>query len=146
MHRDDRHLVKLAERAHRLDDELAVLDVTEVRAEGDAVGSEDSLEHLGGCPALDGVGGVGDLHAQLPGVASLGHSGLVEAQLAGLQPGEQREVLPLRDRVLANGKVIRAVAGFDATLSAPKSLSVLWALTGGIEGAAGARSRNGNQA
>jgi hypothetical protein len=26
--------------------------------------------------------------------------------------------------------VIRAVAGFDATLSAPKSLSVWWALTG----------------
>ncbi len=37
---------------------------------------------------------------------------------------------PLLDRTLSNGKVIRAVAGFDATLSAPKSLSVLWALTG----------------
>ena len=36
----------------------------------------------------------------------------------------------LKDRTLANGKVIRAVAGFDATVSAPKSLSVLWALTG----------------
>ena len=35
----------------------------------------------------------------------------------------------LVDRTLSNGKVIRAVAGFDATLSAPKSLSVLWALT-----------------
>ena len=29
-----------------------------------------------------------------------------------------------------SGKVMRAVAGFDATLSAPKSLSVWWALTG----------------
>ena len=29
-----------------------------------------------------------------------------------------------------SGKVVRAVAGFDATLSAPKSLSVWWALTG----------------
>ena len=37
---------------------------------------------------------------------------------------------PLRDRTLANGTVIRAVAGFDATVSAPKSLSVWWALTG----------------
>ena len=37
---------------------------------------------------------------------------------------------PLVDRTLSNGNVIRAVAGFDATLSAPKSLSVLWALTG----------------
>ncbi len=38
--------------------------------------------------------------------------------------------LPLKDRTLANCKVIRAVAGFDATVSAPKSLSVWWALTG----------------
>ena len=37
---------------------------------------------------------------------------------------------PLVDRTLSNGKVIRAVAGFDATFSAPKSVSVLWALTG----------------
>jgi len=35
----------------------------------------------------------------------------------------------LVDRTDANGRVIRAVAGFDATFSAPKSLSVLWALT-----------------
>lgn len=35
----------------------------------------------------------------------------------------------LRDRELANGTVVKAVAGFDATFSAPKSLSVLWALT-----------------
>ena len=37
---------------------------------------------------------------------------------------------PLVDRMTANGAVIRAVAGFDATVSAPKSLSVWWALTG----------------
>ncbi len=36
----------------------------------------------------------------------------------------------LVDRTTANGTVIRAVAGFDATVSAPKSLSVWWALTG----------------
>jgi len=36
----------------------------------------------------------------------------------------------LVDRVKANGQVVRAVAGFDATFSAPKSLSVWWALTG----------------
>jgi conjugative relaxase-like TrwC/TraI family protein len=35
----------------------------------------------------------------------------------------------LVDRQLANGTIVKAVAGFDATLSAPKSLSVLWALT-----------------
>lgn len=37
---------------------------------------------------------------------------------------------PLQDRKLANGSTIRAVAGFDATLSAPKSVSAWWALTG----------------
>jgi len=37
---------------------------------------------------------------------------------------------PLQDRTSANGTVIRAVAGFDAMVSAPKSLSVWWALTG----------------
>jgi conjugative relaxase-like TrwC/TraI family protein len=37
---------------------------------------------------------------------------------------------PLVDRTLANDRVVRAVAGFDATFSAPKSLSVLGALTG----------------
>ena len=36
----------------------------------------------------------------------------------------------LGDRTMANGTVIRAVAGFDATFSAPKSVSVWWALTG----------------
>lgn len=36
---------------------------------------------------------------------------------------------PFMDRTLANGTVVRSVAGFDATFSAPKSLSVLWALT-----------------
>ena len=36
----------------------------------------------------------------------------------------------LVDRTLADGKVVRAVAGFDATFSAPKSVSVWWALTG----------------
>ena len=32
--------------------------------------------------------------------------------------------------MLVSGKTIRAVAGFDATVSAPKSVSVLWGLTG----------------
>jgi conjugative relaxase-like TrwC/TraI family protein len=36
----------------------------------------------------------------------------------------------LVDRTLVNGRVVRAVAGFDATFSAPKSVSVWWALTG----------------
>ncbi|MDW3214102.1 MAG: MobF family relaxase [Ilumatobacteraceae bacterium] len=36
----------------------------------------------------------------------------------------------LLDRVDRHGNVTKAVAGYDATFSAPKSLSVLWALTG----------------
>lgn len=36
----------------------------------------------------------------------------------------------LVDRYTASGREVRAVSGFDATFSAPKSLSVLWALTG----------------
>jgi conjugative relaxase-like TrwC/TraI family protein len=36
----------------------------------------------------------------------------------------------LVDRTTANGSVVQAVAGFDATFSAPKSVSVWWALTG----------------
>jgi conjugative relaxase-like TrwC/TraI family protein len=36
----------------------------------------------------------------------------------------------LQDRQAADGRVVKAVAGFDATFSAPKSLSVWWALTG----------------
>jgi conjugative relaxase-like TrwC/TraI family protein len=37
---------------------------------------------------------------------------------------------PLVDQVMADGRVRRAVSGFDATVSAPKSLSAWWALTG----------------
>ena len=36
----------------------------------------------------------------------------------------------LLDRFTADGRVVRAVSGFDATFSAPKSLSVWWALSG----------------
>ncbi len=68
--------------------------------------------------------------------AGLGLSGEVstdalELLLSGCDPVSGVTLgYPLRDRTLANGTVIRAVAGFDATVSAPKSLSVWWALTG----------------
>ncbi|MBA3289619.1 MAG: relaxase domain-containing protein, partial [Acidimicrobiia bacterium] len=79
---------------------------------------------------------------EVPGVWSgrqaqgLGLSGTVgvealELLLSGRDPGSGmllgRELL---DRFTAKGRVIRAVSGFDATFSAPKSLSVWWALTG----------------
>ncbi len=55
----------------------------------------------------------------------------LQALLEGLDPNTKTPLgNPFVDRTLASGKVVRAVAGFDATLSAPKSLSVWWALTG----------------
>ena len=55
----------------------------------------------------------------------------LEALLSGRDPVSGsllgRELL---DRFTADGRVVKAVSGFDATFSAPKSLSVWWALTG----------------
>jgi conjugative relaxase-like TrwC/TraI family protein len=68
--------------------------------------------------------------------AGLGLSGRVEVDaleslLSGRDPTTGiplgRELL---DRYKADGRVVRAVSGYDATFSAPKSLSVWWALTG----------------
>jgi conjugative relaxase-like TrwC/TraI family protein len=79
---------------------------------------------------------------EVPGVWSgrqaggLGLAGRVEvdeleALLSGRDPTTGtplgRELL---DRYTADGRVVRAVSGFDATFSAPKSVSVWWALTG----------------
>ena len=79
---------------------------------------------------------------ELPGVwagsqaPGLGLSGEVttealEALLSGYHPSTGMQLgRELVDRVDKHGNTIRAVAGYDATLSAPKSLSVLWGLTG----------------
>lgn len=55
----------------------------------------------------------------------------LEALLSGRDPATGKVLgTPLHDRVDAKGRLIRAVGGFDATFSAPKSVSILWALTG----------------
>jgi conjugative relaxase-like TrwC/TraI family protein len=55
----------------------------------------------------------------------------LEALLDGRDPTSGTPLgTVLRDRTLSTGRVVRAVAGFDATFSASKSLSVWWALTG----------------
>src|SRR6266480_1239270 len=65
--------------------------------------------------------------------AALGLAGRVdaddlEALLEGRDPTTGTPLgNALRDRTTAEGRVVRAVAGFDATFSAPKSLSVWWA-------------------
>jgi conjugative relaxase-like TrwC/TraI family protein len=79
---------------------------------------------------------------EVPGVwagrqaAGLGLSGVVtveqlEALLSGHDPVTGTRLgMELVDRPVNGGGVVRAVSGFDATFSAPKSLSVWWALTG----------------
>ena len=68
----------------------------------------------------DGLGLVGNVDGEQ-----------LQALLAGLDPVSGRSLgRALTDRTTSDGRVVKAVAGFDATLSAPKSLSVLWALTG----------------
>ena len=68
--------------------------------------------------------------------ALLGLSGEVttedlQALLEGRDPNSGTPLgSPFVNRVTSSGRVVRAVAGFDATLSAPKSLSVWWALSG----------------
>jgi conjugative relaxase-like TrwC/TraI family protein len=55
----------------------------------------------------------------------------LEALLSGHDPVTGTRLgYPLLDRYDSKGKLIPAVAGFDATFSAPKSLSVWWGLTG----------------
>lgn len=68
--------------------------------------------------------------------AALGLAGTVdtdqlETLLSGHDPASgSRLGSALADRFKADGTRIKAVAGYDATFSAPKSLSVWWALTG----------------
>jgi conjugative relaxase-like TrwC/TraI family protein len=55
----------------------------------------------------------------------------LEALLSGHDPVTGTRLgTALVDRFDSKGKLIPAVAGFDATFSAPKSVSVWWALTG----------------
>ena len=55
----------------------------------------------------------------------------LEALLSGHHPTTGQQLgRALVDRFDKHGNTIKAVSGYDATLSAPKSLSVLWGLTG----------------
>ena len=69
--------------------------------------------------------------AQLLGLGSEVTTEDLQALLEGRDPITGTPLgNPFVDRVTKSGKVVHAVAGFDATFSAPKSLSVWWALTG----------------
>lgn len=55
----------------------------------------------------------------------------LESLLEGTHPTTHRALgAPFTMRYTRDGRPIPSVIGFDATFSAPKSLSVLWALTG----------------
>jgi conjugative relaxase-like TrwC/TraI family protein len=109
---------------------VAVLRVTTLHASAAAASAAYYARYLAEAPG------------EVPGVwwgrqtSAFGLAGTVteealETLLSGRDPASGsplgRELL---DRVKGNGTVVRAVAGFDATFSAPKSLSVWWALTG----------------
>src|SRR5829696_4567531 len=107
-----------------------MLRVTTLHASSAAATAKYYAEYLTAAPG------------EVPGVwagrqgAGIGLSGDVtveqlEALLSGRGP--QTGTLlgrELVDRPAKGGGVVRAVSGFDATFSAPKSLSVWWALTG----------------
>lgn len=63
--------------------------------------------------------------AELSGLSGSIDAAALEALLSGFDPltGE-RLGAELLDRITADGRLVRAVAGFDATFSAPKSVSV----------------------
>src|SRR5215207_2469071 len=108
----------------------AMLRVTTLHAASAAATAKYYAEYLTAAPG------------EVPGVwcgrqaGGLGLSGDVtveqlEALLSGHDPATDmllgRELV---DRPAKGGGVVRAVSGFDATFSAPKSVSVWWALTG----------------
>jgi TrwC relaxase len=65
------------------------------------------------------------------GVDGVVSAGALQALLEGRDPTTGTRLgQPLVDRRRTDDKVVKAVAGFDATFSSPKSVSVLWALTG----------------
>jgi len=107
-----------------------VLRVTTIHASS----AGDSARYYTRYLAEDGPDGEGRWVGCQAG--NLGLSGSVatedlEALLSGCDPVTGGLLgTPLHDRVDAKGRLIPAVAGFDATFSAPKSVSVLWGLTG----------------
>jgi conjugative relaxase-like TrwC/TraI family protein len=107
-----------------------MLRVTTIHASSASASAAYYTRYLTGAPGE--VPGVWTGHQ----AAGFGLSGTVETAplerlLSGCHPMSGTQLgYPLKDRKVADGRVVKAVAGFDATFSAPKSLSVLWALTG----------------
>ena len=107
-----------------------MLRVTTIHASGAAASARDYTRYL----AQDGPESEGrwsGRQADGLGLAGTVETGELEALLSGHDPvSGTRLGGALVDRYDRHGNVIPAVAGFDATFSAPKSVSVWWALTG----------------
>ena len=107
-----------------------MLRVTTIYASSAGASADYYTKYLTGAPG------------EVPGVwagrqaTAFGLSGTVDTEslkrlLSGHDPTTGTRLgTALVDRITPQGKLIQAVAGFDATFSAPKSLSVWWGLTG----------------
>src|SRR5829696_8629574 len=107
-----------------------MLRVTTLHASSAAATARYYAEYLTAAPGevpgvwtgrqADGLGLSGDVTVEQ-----------LEALVSGCDPVTGARLgMELVDRLEKGGGVVRAVSGFDATFSAPKSLSVWWALTG----------------
>ena len=107
-----------------------MLRVTTIHASSAGASAEYYTRYL----ADDGPEGEGrwrGRQAEALGLAGRVSTEDLVALLSGREPSTGLQLgTALADRVDSKGRLIRAVAGFDATFSAPKSLSVWWGLTG----------------
>ncbi|MEO8265759.1 MAG: MobF family relaxase, partial [Ilumatobacteraceae bacterium] len=106
-----------------------MLRVTTLYASSAAATAKYYARYLARAPGeVDGVW-TGD-QANALGLSGSVNVEALELLLEGRDPVRGTRLgYPLTDRTLNDGRVVKAVAGFDATFSAPKSVSVLWALT-----------------
>jgi TrwC relaxase len=99
---------------------LAGLISQGVRGEGVMTAAPGELPRVCSGRQADGLGLCGPVTVEALEILLSGRD-----PVSGIPLG--RELL---DRFTSDGRMIKAVSGFDATFSAPKSLSVWWALTG----------------
>jgi conjugative relaxase-like TrwC/TraI family protein len=106
-----------------------MLRVTTLHASSAAATAAYYAEYLTAAPG-EAPGRWSGEQARLLGLSGTVDVDSLQALLEGGDPVTGRQLgHRLLDRIDSKGGVIRAVSGFDATFSAPKSLSVLWALT-----------------
>jgi conjugative relaxase-like TrwC/TraI family protein len=115
--------------------------VTTLYAASAAASAAYYTRYLAGAPGeVPGVW-IGDQAARL-GLSGDVSGEALELLLQGRDPTSESPLgRPLEDRYRSDGRAVRAVTGFDATFSAPKSLSVLWGVDRRRSPVGGARRR-----